>query len=68
MVGLMSQDILWRDNMYIEIKEQIQFMNEIVTRTRTDMVDYQKDMCMLAFIVGKINGLIEGFENKKAEG
>lgn len=51
--------------MYIEIKEQIKFMNEIVTRTRTDMTDYQKDMCMLAFIVGKINGLIEGFENEK---
>lgn len=48
--------------MYIEIKEQIKFMNEIVTRTRTDMSDYQKDMCMLAFIVGKINGLIEVFE------
>jgi len=50
--------------MYIEIKEQIKFMNEIVTKTRTDISDYQKDMCMLAFIVGKINGLIEGFEQK----
>lgn len=74
MVGLMLQDTLWRDKMYIEIKEQIKFMNDIVTRDRKDIQDYQKDMCMLAFIVGKINGLIYCFENnnkmeniKKAE-
>lgn len=52
--------------MEMEIKEQIKFMNEIVTRTRTDMVDYQKDMCTLAFIVGKINGLIECLEKEKS--
>lgn len=54
--------------MYIEIKEQIKFMNDIVMRDREDIKDYQRDMCMLAFIVGKINGLITCFENnKKAE-
>lgn len=52
--------------MYIEIKEQVKFMNDIVTREREDFKDYQRDMCMLAFVVGKINGLIEGFENKKS--
>ena len=49
--------------MYIEIKEQIKLMNNIIMRDRKDIQDYQKDMCMLAFIVGKINGLITCFEN-----
>ena len=54
--------------MYIEIKEQIKLMNNIIMRDRKDIQDYQKDMCMLAFIVGKINGLITRFENnEKAE-
>lgn len=68
MVGLMLQDTLWRDKMYIEIKEQIKFMNDIVMRDREDIKDYQRDMCILAFIVGKINGLISRVENnEKAE-
>lgn len=54
--------------MYEEIKEQIKFMNDIVTRDREDIKDYQRDMCILAFIVGKINGLISCFaENNKIE-
>ena len=67
MVGLMLQDILWRDKMYVERKEQIKFMNSIVTRDREDIKDYQRDMCMLAFVVGKINGLIFCLENNKIE-
>ena len=50
-----------------EIKEQIKFMNDIVTRDREDIKDYQRDMCMLAFVIGKINGLITRLENNKIE-
>lgn len=67
MVGLMLQDILWRDKVDAEIKEQIKFMNDIVTRDREDIKDYQRDMCMLAFVIGKINGLITRLENNKIE-
>ena len=42
-----------------EIKEQLNFARDIVLRTRTDLTDYQKDMCVIAFIVGNLEGKID---------
>ena len=51
--------------MYIDFKKGIETMTEIVTRTRVDLSDYQKDMCLLAYIIGKMQGQIDVFEQEK---
>lgn len=72
MVGLMLQDTLWRDNMIEELKQTLETMTKILTRTRIDITEYQKDMCILSYVVGKMQGKIDILErqeeNKKAEG
>ena len=50
--------------MYIDFKELVRDMSEILTRTRTGLIDYQKDMCVLAYLVGKMQGTIDVYESQ----